>query len=406
MHTRVTELHSPALTPAPGDLAELTSLRFFAALIVLTYHYAETFAPELRSASGIIAKGYLGVDFFFVLSGFILTHVYLDAARDGRFSYADFLWARFARIYPLHLVTMAAAMVVLTIAFQLGHIAHDPVYLKVVLANAGLVHAWGVMDHFSLNAPSWSISAEWADYLLFPVFLVLTRAGRPRPGLFLTIAIVVFLAAWQGAERIFAKPLTELTYDGGALRILPSFLVGCALCTLAGRLQPARETTLIGLVSSSIGVLVLMHVAASDLLIIAAMAATILFAALCARADDGDNTPWLAARPLVYLGEVSFAIYMTHRVVETVLTQIIAPLLGWGAQSAGAMALLALAATLLVSMALYHTVERPARTLLRRLPPSQWGGNWTLRRQTQHGSPADRRPPYDHAARNTPDHGA
>ena len=53
-----------------------------------------------------VTKGYLGVETFFVLSGFILSHVYLQAAGDKRFRYGDFLWARMARVYPLHLATL------------------------------------------------------------------------------------------------------------------------------------------------------------------------------------------------------------------------------------------------------------------------------------------------------------
>ena len=82
------------------DIRPLTSLRFFAAMWVVAFHYW----PNLSSVMPpLVAKGYLGVELFFVLSGFILCHVYLDSVADGGFRYGSFLWARLARIYPLHL---------------------------------------------------------------------------------------------------------------------------------------------------------------------------------------------------------------------------------------------------------------------------------------------------------------
>ena len=90
--------------PTPPDLRALTTLRFFAALWVVLYtaweHLNVGFEPTL------VSKGYLGVEVFFVLSGFILSHVYLEAAGEKRFSYRGFLWARIARVYPLHLATL------------------------------------------------------------------------------------------------------------------------------------------------------------------------------------------------------------------------------------------------------------------------------------------------------------
>ncbi|MBJ7448713.1 MAG: acyltransferase, partial [Brevundimonas sp.] len=89
---------------APADLRALTTLRFFAALWVVLFaawpHLDVAFTPN------VVAKGYLGVETFFILSGFILSHVYLEGAGTKRFSYGGFLWARLARVYPLHLATL------------------------------------------------------------------------------------------------------------------------------------------------------------------------------------------------------------------------------------------------------------------------------------------------------------
>src|SRR3569832_1585964 len=84
-------------------LKPLTSMRFFAAMWVVLYHYWPNLDPHTPA---LVSKGYLGVELFFVLSGFILCHVYLQGAGEGRFKYGSFLWARLARVYPLHLATL------------------------------------------------------------------------------------------------------------------------------------------------------------------------------------------------------------------------------------------------------------------------------------------------------------
>ena len=89
----------------PNHIKPLTSLRFLAAMWVVIY----AFWPDLGLGfvPNLVAKGYLGVELFFVLSGFILCHVYLQAFGEKRAHYGGFLWARLARVYPLHLVTLA-----------------------------------------------------------------------------------------------------------------------------------------------------------------------------------------------------------------------------------------------------------------------------------------------------------
>ncbi|MCH2910584.1 hypothetical protein K3V95_14790, partial [Listeria monocytogenes] len=78
----------------------LTAIRYVAALWVVLYHHWSTATGAPPPA--LIAKGYLGVELFFILSGVILCHVYFDQACAGRFRYGAFLWARIARVYPLH----------------------------------------------------------------------------------------------------------------------------------------------------------------------------------------------------------------------------------------------------------------------------------------------------------------
>ena len=89
-----------------GAIRPLTALRFFAAFWVVLFSYWRKLGGPV--ASMLVQKGYLGVELFFILSDFVLCHVYLKGFGDGHFTYRSFLWSRLARVYPLHLATLTA----------------------------------------------------------------------------------------------------------------------------------------------------------------------------------------------------------------------------------------------------------------------------------------------------------
>jgi peptidoglycan/LPS O-acetylase OafA/YrhL len=212
---------------APKDIRPLTSLRFFAAMWVVIFHYW----PNLSaSMPGVVGKGYLGVELFFTLSGFILCHVYLDSVADGGFRYFGFLWARLARIYPLHLATLAAVGVMALTAQAAGRSIEASVLSWSSLpANLLLIHAWGFAPVAGWNHPSWSISAEWFAYLTFPLFAWSAWRLRHRPWLALAGALVAMATLYAVFQRLAGFPLTRATIAWGALRIIPCFAIGCAV---------------------------------------------------------------------------------------------------------------------------------------------------------------------------------
>ena len=126
----------------PQDLKQLTSLRFFAAMWVVLFHYWPSLSAVMPP---LVSKGYLGVELFFVLSGFILSHVYLKGFGEGRFKYADFLWARLARIYPVHVATLAGLALLALGATALGLHAGDKLLIwPSLIPNLLLLQAWGL----------------------------------------------------------------------------------------------------------------------------------------------------------------------------------------------------------------------------------------------------------------------
>ena len=330
---------TPVATPI--DIRPLTSLRFLAALWVVVYLMWPNLA--VGGMPALAAKGYLGVELFFVLSGFILSHVYLQAFGEKRFGYRGFLWARIARVYPLHLFTLFGVMA-LGLAATAAGMAIDASILswKTLLPNLLMVHAWGFAGEAGWNHPSWSISAEWFAYLTFPVFAAAAWKLRNRPWL-ATGAAALFLAAlYVGFERVAGYRLTEATFKWGALRIVPC----SGLLALAAAVVMALSASLM----SWDGITVL-----SGGLLILALASI-----------PADKAGVLGSAPAVYLGEISYAVYMLCAPWQILAVNVAARLTGAEDKQLPLVLWLAVIAGLIVAAAIVHQlIERPARRFLR-----------------------------------------
>lgn len=304
--------------PYPSDIRPLTSLRFFAALAVVIFHFSILLPYGGVPVPLFVTKGYLAVDFFFILSGFILTHVYGEAAGQGALRHLDFYGRRLARIYPVHLATLGVALMPY-IALLMGDaalaLASSP-DARYIVSNVLMTHGWGLVDNeLGFNRPSWSISAEWFAYLLFPFLaLMLARTGA-RWMLVLSVlffwALYVFVDSWpdKGTVLFSGRSLTERTFDYGILRILPEFIMGMALYRF-GRvwaLPRARGRTVL---ACALLVLVLMMVRAPDYAVVPVFAALIYLAAEAAR--NNVRLAVLDHPKMEFLGEASYSLYMVH----------------------------------------------------------------------------------------------
>ena len=360
----------------PVDLRPLTALRFMAALWVVLY----TFWPNLDVGflPNLAAKGYLGVELFFVLSGFILSHVYLHAFAEKRFSYRGFLWARIARVYPLHVFTLLGVMALGLAAVAVGmSIDGSVLSWKTLPAHLLMVHAWGFANEAGWNHPSWSISAEWFAYLAFPLFAMAAWPLRKRPWAATAGAAVFLMGLYAAFERLAGFPLTEATFRWGALRIVPCFAYGCALYLVYRRAPLPRAGLL------AISAAVVMAASASVLAwdAVTVLAAGLLILAL-ASIPDG-KAGWLGSRPAVYLGEISYAVYMVCAPWQILAVNLAARATGAEDKRLHILVWLGIILGLIVAAAaVYHLIERPARKALR-------------------GMAERRRPPVDHATKQS-----
>src|SRR6478609_3465827 len=163
-------------------LSSLTGIRAIAALWVVLFHLRYLFSFGFFNL--IIDKGYLGVDFFFVLSGFIITYVHQKDFSHWPPGFVDFRLAlrfivlRWARMLPVHYATLAFLVFVTWVRSVLVHTSfwayHGlPGNSNDLILNLFNLQGWGLANHNSWNIPSWSISSEWFAYLLFPTIALL-----------------------------------------------------------------------------------------------------------------------------------------------------------------------------------------------------------------------------------------
>ncbi|MDF7774980.1 acyltransferase [Sphingomonas sp. AOB5] len=339
-----------------NELRALTSVRGIAAWLVVFYHIRLAVDGLPAPALAFFAKGYLAVDFFFLLSGFVIWLSYADRIRDGGLAaIPEFLKRRIARIWPLHIFVLAGGVALALLLAATGReAAHFP-FAELPL-HVLLLQNWGLTDTLNWNDPAWSISCELGAYLVFP-FVALAIDWRRVPTTMILAAIaalfvllhMVFVAA--GADTL-GKFIPQL----GLIRCILEFTAGTALCALWLRwrehwVEPALiATTLAAILFAGW----LADALPETLAVPAAFAAALLALALSA----GRRGNPLEAAPLHYLGEISYATYLGHYLLWFAFKLVFvsdAHAVGWP------LVALYLALVLVTSIALYHGVERPAQ---------------------------------------------
>lgn len=345
------------------ELLHLDALRLLAALAIVVLHFRTNLLAALpdpqttfRRLDGLA----VGVDLFFVISGFVITWVYRDTIAS-REQYGRFLRKRMARLVPLHWATLAffVAVGLVAMATDTSLTKAGKYDFSCLVPNLLLLHAWGICQGPSFNTVSWSISAEMALYLAFPL---LFAALRRRPELFAGAVLLLLVLLESGLGSPF---WVERTYAGGIVRAVPGFCVGMMLYhwrEALGRLPGSRAllaATLAlfagGLLAGwSKGVLVLL---------------AYLVGALGVAADmRGKASP--AVHHLAPLGRLTYSAYMLHPVVQSLFIVLLGrgllrldgwPLTLWSVLAIGVALALSYASLCLFEEPLRRRLSRPLR---------------------------------------------
>ncbi|MCG7531173.1 acyltransferase [Psychrobium sp. MM17-31] len=313
---------------APSDAASvqsyfstLTALRAVAAIWVMLFHidvivyYRELGTLLPKEFSGLLTQGYLWVDFFFILSGFVLMHVYgaRFEQRLSRQTISSYLKARFFRIYPLHLFTLVLLAIFAGVVGALLPQVMDASWVnyfdeQAFLSNVLMLNAVGVHDTLSWNIVAWSIGAEWWVYIAAIMLFFTVNLKHPLRTLLVAMVNFVALALLMYSSD---KQNLDITFDRGLLRCLFEFSIGACLYVFyqRGIAQSALSLNRIALITL-VAVIAVLHWRLNDLLIIPLFCLLILTAVY----NRSHFYHLLMTPALQYLGKISYSIYMMHGV--------------------------------------------------------------------------------------------
>lgn len=346
-------------------LDSLTGLRWFAALAVFIYHsWQVSWVPKLH-VIGIFGDS--GVAFFFVLSGFVLTWSFSEQT-----SPVLFYWRRFSRIWPALLVTTVFAYFALR--------QHWSTSGRDVFLDLGLLQAWHPNITLTANPVSWSLSAEAFFYLLFPFVIRPVLRCRTRMLAVLAVVLVGLNLFYRWWTFRYILPSHHTTFDLGFLTVNPAyraleFLLGVVVGAAMLRGWRPRVPMSLALLVVAVDVWLLWYGMRTHVLgyywwnqALAPAFALVIVAA--ASRDLAGKRSVFRSRPLVALGEWSYAFYLIHLTVIHGLLPYIRPSRASTYTNLWPM-LVNLVIALVLSWLCYRFVERPAEKWLRGRFPRQ-----------------------------------
>lgn len=333
-----------ALSDSPVGLVKpLTSARFFAAAAVVLFHSGASWASANPSVPApiqrLLLNGYLGVTFFFVLSGFVLHLTYRGRAGLGKF------WvARIARIYPVYLLAVLAMLPFVTVSGW----RDVPQFLG--------LHTW-VTGMSDWNMPTWTLSVEMFFYLCFPWLSRVVAAARDRSLVALIVAIVVFDFVTNASALSDTRSgfYVWMTHTPLPLLRLPEFVLGIAAAELHQRGHRLPFPAWLPLIVLVAGVC---SIAAAGVATLATAMSAAIIVTLAAEPDTRLARA-LSSRSLVLLGGASYALYLLHAPVHD------AVVMAFGTSKAAVA--LQYPLMLALSVVVFRFYEEPAREWLRRL---------------------------------------
>lgn len=280
----------------------LDAWRGICALIVAAMHFH---TDGYIHSSALVQRAGRFVDFFFMLSGFVIAHAYRNRLhKEGAWS---FLIRRVGRLWPLHLVTLGVTVSMALGGSLLGLTVQGFVY-SAIPANLTMTHAWGFLDRLTWNGPSWSISTEMFAYLLFALLAWRLQGRRLDLACGLVIVVSIFLLGRFASD--FAS-----TYDFGVARCLVGFMAGVLTVRLweLTHFRPRGEISAVVLTLTAV-VLLPERLGA---LVVPLFAWTVLVFS----SDAGIISRVLKYAGPQLLGRVSYSIYMTHYIIGlTIIT--------------------------------------------------------------------------------------
>jgi peptidoglycan/LPS O-acetylase OafA/YrhL len=383
-------------SPSPltgGEIRSLTGLRIVAALWVVVFHFSftpgDTYSALWEPLRPIVRTGALGVDLFYVLSGFVITLTYLQKMGrrpSGRVA-VSFWWARICRVWPVYAVvtTLFGGWLLykssrVSDGFLVWQHTQPTVDLWHYLQQLLMVQLWGrpTFDGSSWIGAAWSISAEWLAYVLFPLaVLVLWRLRNAHPVVTGGLAVGAMLPF---AHACFTTGDPYFPWSW-ALRIGAGFLAGALTCLAVRRIS---VTPRVERIAAGVAVLALVQVLVGlwwgewrgqgegEYGGVVVLFFPVLVGALALSRSGLSRV--LATGPMVHGGRISYSLYLVHIPVFEVFWTYMGwmPVIAPGSGLAGFLIPQVLLGTVVLAHLCYRFLEEPARLFLRHRGPGRW----------------------------------
>lgn len=356
-------------TISSKPLDSITALRGFLALYVMLHNVTNHFHKPLLTH--FLNSAYLSVDFFFIISGFFLCYVYEDTFSSKKATvkqYSQFLLLRLARIYPVHvflLIIFVILMVSITgfADFVYGNTKHpiDLYSLGTIFNHLLLVQSW-TNERIGWIAPSWSLSNEWLLYLFFPIQIYSLRHLRNMQACLIRLTVhsfgyVVILTITGTLYVISGYPAILRAYLGftSGIMLFPIFM----MLTQMNIPQKIYNYLLLAL---TIVMIILLNVKLGGMRDVVAVIVAAMMILVCTLLHEGYLHRILVNKVTLYLGNISYSIYMVHWLTMMILgfyfanTSYFTPLVEW---------IIILCASFISAIVMYHAVETPLRTYIK-----------------------------------------
>ncbi len=302
-------------------LSDLTAVRGLLALWVFAYH--ANLHLRFAGVASLIGRGYLGVDGFFILSGVVLAHRHPRPSQTLG-AYGRFWWRRVLRLYPTALAMLMLLVAGLLLA-RLGGVHPHQAFRadgRELALQLLMLNGWGFSHGWTWNYPSWSISTEWAGYLLFPLLALLAAGCDGRRAM--------IAAAAAGLALLLLSSLSgsglNLTYQGALLRFFPEFIGGILLARLL-RLKlrlpcpPLLRLLTVSLLAATGAALLVLGVWLRAITTGGDAVTTIGLWLIIGTLAAGGQRVFARMPALLTLGAVSYPFYMAYAPVELVFSR-------------------------------------------------------------------------------------
>lgn len=302
-------------------LKSLDSIRGVAALGVAIFWHYQIFTPSgypfSRKAYWVYNYGFSLVDLFFVLSGFIFCYMYKKRIIESRLSFEKYMKLRFCRLYPLMFITLNVVLIIQTIRFFivgnfLQYKFNDGYHF---LLNIFCLQSIGLESGFSFNAPTWSISCEILVYIIF--YYILRKFGLSK------IKYVLYALIILVGITIIKMDINIPFFNGNTSRAFIGFFIGCYSYEINRKIAKNKYKNKIVFIASITLIITLGntmyfgHSILGNWLIVYSMFFYPMIILLILNLDYFSKI--LSFKPFVYIGEISFSIYLWHFPIQLII---------------------------------------------------------------------------------------